>query len=347
MKKIAYIALLLISFCAFPVWAVKVSSLYLAQFQVSSQSADTRAEAVKAGFIEVLTRVTGDSQVINNPDIKESLARPEYYVQEFSYSAPSTSSSQYQLNIRYEANDINRLLRRAGIAYWSDNRPLILVWLAVKNKDNTTEIIGTQTPANILKTMEQHSKRNGLPIIFPMMDVDDLNQVSPQDIASIALPSLKKAGQRYAPDGYLIGNIEPTETGYDSQWELVVGGYQWSWSIEDKVPEEITNTIIDQVTQTLSKHYLIKTADMRSVWLKLQVNNITQRRDLGKLMKYLKQINMVQTAQLSQVSGDVVELSVQLYGTPTEFEKHAAIGQHLVLKSQDDVKHKLIYEWIH
>lgn len=326
-------------------FAVKVASLYQYEVAVVSQSDEVRMQAVKDGLLYVLIKVSGDPHIADNSTIKPFLEKADYYVQEFSYSSPPTSPF-FTLQIRYDHNDINRLLRKAGVAFWGENRPLILAWIAFTNDKHFAEIIGNETPGDIITTMKQEAKKNGLPLIFPMMDVTDVSQVSPGDIDDMSIKLLKEAGKRYAPDALLIGAIKQTDIDYKSQWQLLVGNNQWHFDLSDRLLTELVTQLMNDVSQTLAKYYVEKIAN-EPQWIKLEVTNITKRDDLVQLMQYLKQLSAVQQVQLSQVMGDVVDISILLRGSLTNFQENATIGKRLILKSQDDSNNKLIYEWAH
>jgi hypothetical protein len=257
MKKLVLIALL---FIVIPLsaYAVKVTSLYHADMPVSSQSDDERAQAVKQGFTQLLIKLTGNPDIANNPDIKEAIKRADYYVQEYSYSAPTTNSATYLIHLTFEMNDINRLLKKSGIAVWGEKRPLILVWLAVTDAKHVTEIVGNETPGDVIDLMKYQGKKLALPLIFPLMDVTDMSQVSPEEVAAMTLPVLKQAGKRYSPNAYLIGKIEPTDNGYQSEWQLLLNQDEWSWNITDKTMDAVIKEVLMQASQALSKYYQVK-----------------------------------------------------------------------------------------
>lgn len=346
MKKL----LLAIIFIFFPITttlAVKVASLYQAEVPVSSQSPESRAEAVKEGFQQVLVKVTGDPEVIKDPAIQESLQKSDYYVQEFSYSSSTTSSSQYYLKIKYDPEDINRLLKRASINYWGENRPLILVWLAVTGSQQEIDIISNEDPGDILSAMKQEGKKYGIPLIFPVMDMADVSKVSAEEISNMSISTLKEAGKRYTPDAFLIGKIEPTSDGYESQWQLVMGKRQWNWTITDKSTEVVIEKLLNQISQTLSNHFVVKQPNMSQSWLKLKVTNVIERNSLAQLIKYLNQLAPVQEVRLAQVSGNIVDLAILVNGPVASFLHNATVGQRLTLTSKDEGTNQLVYEWVH
>lgn len=346
MKKLLFGLLVLAAIQVSSAFAVTVSSLYQAELQVASQAQDTRQQAVAQGLLQVLVKLSGDPAIAFNPVIRDSLKKSEYYVQEYSYAAPTPESSSYIINIRYDADDIGRLLKKAGVAWWGESRPLLLVWVAANNQRNA-EVIGSDSQGPVFNAMKQQGTKYGIPVIFPIMDVSEITSVTAADINSMSVPVLKEAAKKYAPDALLIGSINKTGQGVESKWRLVLDANEWSWTISGRNADSVISDLMKQVSQTLAKTYSVKTSGMDEQWLKLQVNNITQRDDLAELMDYLRQMAMVGQIDLNQISGDTVEVSVQVSGSLEAFQKNAAIGQRLVLKSQDNAANSLVYIWVH
>lgn len=259
MKKRLLLAVFLAILPITSVFAINVVALYQAEIPVSSQSDEERAIAVRQGFSQMLLKLTGDPDVEKNPDIKAAVRRADYYVQEYSYSLPTPSSATYMLNIVFESTDVKRLLRKSGVAFWGEKRPLILVWLAVTDDKHTTAIIGSETPGDILDAINEQSQKFALPLIFPMMDVADMSQVSTEEVVSMAIPALKQAGKRYAPNAYLVGKVETTVDGYQSDWQLIFNQDQWTWSVTDKSMDGIISEALYQTSQALSKYYRART----------------------------------------------------------------------------------------
>lgn len=237
--------------------AITVTKLYQTSMPVMSQSDDERAQAVRQGFLQLLVKLTGNQTIEKNPDIKAALQRADYYISEYSYSLPTPQSATYHLNVRFEPADVNRMLRKSGITFWGDKRPLILVWLAVTNHHGT-EIIGSETNGEVLDSMTHEGKKLGLPLIFPLMDVADMSHVSAEDVQTMSLASLLEAGKRYSPSAYLIGTITQADDGYASEWELVMNKNHWKWNIDEKSTDDIIASVLNETSQTLIKYYGIR-----------------------------------------------------------------------------------------
>lgn len=326
--------------------AIKVSNLYQVELPVISQSQEFKEEAMRIGLLQVLVKLTGDPLIDKNPLIKTSLQKADYYVQEFGYSPVNTNSSTYHIQISYDSHSINRLLKKAGIAYWGEIRPLILVWLAVTNKQHITEIIGNEATQTIVMNVKQQGKRYGLPLIFPVMDVGEVSQVPIAAVTSMEVPVLKAVSKRYSPDALLIGHIEEFDDGLHSEWQLTLKKDMWNWTVPGKTTDEVVAFVMDQVSQTLAKHYVVAIAHTPKTWIQMTVSHIGKHRELEKLMQHLKQLSPVLQIDLLEVSGDVVNLSVLIRGPLDAFQKHVALSQHLVERPQDSNDNKIAYEWV-
>lgn len=345
-KLIHKIAIITLFFSA-SVFGVHVKSLYQAEVPVASQTPEARSAAMRQGLIQVLTKLTGNPEVETNGVIKPTLEKPEFYVQEYTYLPAAQDSTTYLMQIKYEQNVVNRLLRRAGMGYWGGNRPLILVWVAYTDADHTTEVIGNENQGALFNAIHFQGKRYGIPLIFPVMDVSEVDQITPLDVVQMTLPKLNEAAKRYSPDGLLIGRVEVAgKASYDSEWKLVIGKKEWSWKLTDATLETLFSNITYQISQTLAKQYASKILNAPKLWVTIQVTHVLSREDLINLMEFLRHVGSVQQIHLAQVKGDNVELSVLISGSVQAFQQNTSIGQRLILRDADLENSKLVYEWV-
>ncbi len=327
-------------------WAVKVLSIYQADIPVISQADDLRDQAVREGFLQVLIKVSGDPQIGDNPVIHASLEKAAYYVQEYSYSSPTTASSEYTLQINYNPDDIIRLLKKANAAYWGENRPLILVWLVTTNQRGNTEIVNSDTPGDLYQIVKREGKKYGLPLIFPIMDVTDMDQITANDIVDVNLPVLREATKRYAPDALLIGKITENGAYTKSQWQLIFHRYVWHFTLADQRTDNIVASLMDQVRKLLAKNYVAQKNTATTVWVKLKVTNMVQKDDLKTLIQYLQELAPVQQVKLLQVEGDTAEIALLLHGSLNMFQQYALVNQHLVRNDQASTENEMVYGWV-
>lgn len=258
MNKLMVVAWLAVLLVGTQSWAVKVNSLYDVQMAVASQASDARADAIRDGFQEVLTRLAGEQAVEQNKEMKSVLDKADYYVQEYSYSSPDVDSATYTLNILFNKDDVQRLLHKLGLKQWGATRPLVLVWLATVNA-NGVDILGVETANGMLEKFKKQGQRYGLPLIFPVMDVTDMDKVTSDEITSVSLAELKDASKRYRPDVLLIGTLskDKDDDTYQARWNLVMKDKNWDFSTQGATQEQAIADAMDHVSQVLSPQGLV------------------------------------------------------------------------------------------
>ena len=232
------------------VYAVKVDSLYQAEVFVVSQTGDAKEQAAKEGLLQVLIKISGDPYIDRRPLIRSVLRKAEYYVSDYYYLPTTKDASQYVLRISYEREDVNRLLKQAKIAYWGDNRPLIFVWLVVTNVQHMTDIISTEAPGDVYTNLLHEANKYGLPFIFPMLDVSEVNLVSAHDVMATS-EILKVMAKRYSPEAILIGDITEGDNNAQSKWQLILDSHKWEWVINESTTDAVLESVVKQVNQVV------------------------------------------------------------------------------------------------
>lgn len=328
-----------------PVLAKTLQDLFQAEILVPDQSNDNKSLAIKAGFEQVLIRVTGDSLIKKNPYINSNLRRAEYYVQDFNYLLPSPSSAQYLLRIHYNSNDILYLLKKAGLSFWQKNRPLLLAYVIINDQNQTSLIIDNESTNDVFNLLKKQSKNCGLPLIFPVMDMTDVNSISTDEILHMNIPVLKQAAKRYQPDGLLIGNIEQTAKSWTSTWRLVLNENQWDWTTSDTNSENLIATALSQANQFLLKQRMEEEKNKAESWFDLEIVSLVERQDLNNLLIYFKKFSAIKEIVLSEVSDEVVIFKVHLQGPLEAFQKYAALNPSLRLEQSESTSEKIIYQW--
>lgn len=329
--------------------AVKVSSIYQAEIPVASQSAQEKNQAVVEGLSRVLVKVSGNSQVVANyPSLKPAFNHAEALVQQFSYKAQASApkNAAYLLTVRFDVEAINHLLREAGSPIWGQSRPLILAWLTFESPNHPADLVDS-SPSEVQKALKYGAEQRGLPIILPTMDVVDLDQVTVAAVTDKSMATLDKAAKRYAPKAMLIGNMKQSDTGFDSQWRLVMGAEQWDWNIAGATLQEVFSDVTNNVADTLVNKYSAVMSETAQAEIVLKVSDVKQQADLMDLMKYLQHLATVSDVQLTSVTGNDVTLSIRLRGSKQAFIQSLILGKNLEPnKANNDAQDVLSYKWL-
>lgn len=339
--------LLLISSPA--VLAVKVSSIYQAKVPVASRSAQEKTTALQAGLKQVLIKVSGDSQLLeNNPLLQAKLSHVDELVQDYSYAAPEATQTAmpYLLVIHFDPEGVNRILRETGKPSWGQNRPLILVWLALETPNHPVDIVDSST-GEIQALLKAGADERGLPMILPVMDMTDLNQVSVKDVLANSVQSLQQAAHRYAGNAILIGHVKQTNLKTVSQWQLVMGAEQWHFDVTGKDLQEVLSVMTNHVADVLVKRYSAVTTDAVQSEVALKIVGVKQQSDLMELIKYLQHLSPVADVQLVSVTGQEIVLNISLRGSKDSFVQALALGKNLQPVTANVSQENLLqYQWV-
>ena len=313
----------LLIFAAGSAFAVKVDLLYQGQVSVTSQSPVEQSRAVQVALLQVLTKVSGNNPLLKNPDIQSHLTGAEKLVQQVGYAKP------YLLNVDFDPSGVNELLRSLNIPLWGQNRPLILAWIEVETPGHPAEIVGNDSTSEVISLLKTNAEQRGLPILFPLMDITDINLISTKDIATMSIPTLMNATKRYAGEILLIGRVIQGPTGFVTQWKLVLNDNQWNWNFTGKTLKDMITPLMENVTTTLASRFAVVTSNAVQTELTLKVTGVTLQTDFGDLVHYLEHLTPVANVNVQRIAGSEVILNISLRGTEQSFTQLLSLGKKL------------------
>jgi len=305
--------LLIVLLAAAPVVsAVEMNALYTAEVPLDSTLDNPRAAAYEDALATVLLRVSG-SRLAADPELTGTLfPDPSAYVVQFSAGADDT------LLVSFDGDAVERTLRQAGQRVWGRDRPLTLVWLAVDWGQGQRDIIGANDPEQDITApayAERHrllrqrlldvAERRGLPLLFPLLDSEDLATISFSDLWGGFDDRIEDASTRYAADAVLVGRVRPA-SGQRNRWSYYFGGEERVWTGE---PELVLSLIADELAQEFS----ISGASA-PVSVPLAVSGITSVEAYGRIQRTLDGLSVVDRFTIVAVEGDRIRYDVYAYG---------------------------------
>lgn len=190
--------------------------IYRADTLVQSQAESERNVAARASFGEVIVRVSGQRSALENPAIKAALPKAQNYLFGFSYRSSTEKItvdgkivSAIGLQLNYEPQAIEQLLRQAQLPVWPATRPKVLVWLVAKDPTGfrlVPEVVD-------LQAMQLQAQYRGLPLVSPKMDLEDSLSLTADDLWALNIEKIKTASLRYKADAILVGRYTPYSLG--------------------------------------------------------------------------------------------------------------------------------------
>ena len=300
----APLAGLLLLFSLLPVMAHAVTGqeLFESEVPVSSQQPAERSAAMQQALADVLVRVTGQRELPQQAAGRALLDNAGSYLQQYRYfTVPGSAPPRLMMRARFDGEAVRQALRQQGVAFWGDaERPDTLVWLAVEDRGRRYIVAEKDgTPAG--QQLEQASRQRGIPLLFPLMDLEDQSKVRFSDIWGGFFDHAREASRRYNPQAILIGRLNRSPTGsWVARWDLQVAGSPSSWSNSDNQLAGVLNNGIDNVADTLAS--------------RLAVN------------RYLDSLTAVRRLQIEEVSPTSVRYALQLDGSLQGLTQTIAIG---------------------
>jgi hypothetical protein len=304
--------------------------LHEAEVAVADQSSGTRGQALRSALAEVLVRLSGDRAVERRPGVADLLAEPGPYVQQFGYRpAPTSTELPWRLWVRFDAAGLERAMRERGLPYWGRERPETLVWLAVE-QGGGRQLLGEPDVSEVKDWLQAAARRRGVPLIFPLMDLEDQTQVGFSDVWGGFLEPVVAASARYRPQALLIGRLHQSGTGaWQASWTLRVQESDQRWSGSDLQLMAVTAEGVDRTADELAARFSILRGDDDGGRLVIRVAGVHGTGDYVRIGRYFATLSAVQSAQLQALAGDRAEYLLQLQGDEADFERALTLGSVL------------------
>lgn len=327
--------------------AAEVRDLYAAEVQMP---ADGRlAGAFAAALQSVLVKVTGQ------PAAGTDAARASLFPDPGRLVIQYSTQPDDRIRVEFDGAAVRRALDAAGQPVWGVQRPLLTLWYGVDAGAGQRYILaGEGAPlmmrgaagADELRTaLLGAARERGLPMVLPLLDAEDLAQVSFADLWGDFRQPLLTASARYGAEGVLIGRAR-SESPDDNRvrWTLSVGGEQASW--EGRVADG-PHRAAEFLAQRLATYAGAAGA------LRVMVTQVGTLSSYGQLRNYFRSLGIVESISVARVNGDTVEFELIVRGDSTRFSRAVEAGSRLARDSlpaggalQAGRSPDLVYRWV-
>jgi hypothetical protein len=227
-------------------WSARVSGLYQAEVPIAGEGTAQRNEAIGRAFADMLVKVTGNRRIVALGGLEQELGKASRYVQQYSYrmadparEGGQTGEPQRYLKVFFDAGAVDRLLTERQLPVWSANRPSILVWMGMEERGKRRLLVSEQDPAT-RKHLEAAAETRGLPIIFPIMDLEDQGSLQVADLWGDFESNIRSASRRYGTDLILTGRLVEVSKGFwRGHWRLYQGQGVVNWNNQGNSEQEV------------------------------------------------------------------------------------------------------------
>ena len=317
--------------------AVQVAGLYQAEVPVAGQSAEQRNQAIRAAFAQVLVKVSGRPGIAARKELAAALGNAARYVQQYSYlDAPPPGSGAAQgkagewepprlLQVSFDGRAVDSLLRGLNLPVWGPNRPSILVWIA-SQKGGKRRLLALEEDEPVRNALAQAAAERGLPLLFPLMDLEDRGRLQVADLWGGFEANIREASRRYNPDLILTGRLSRvSRTLWRGEWTLYQRDQMVSWSNEAKSDAGLAAAAVRHVADLLASRF-VPAAAGDATWLRLRVEGVDDLARYVALRNLLESQGTIRQVALDSVAPEAVVYRLQAQGSLQSLEQELELG---------------------
>ncbi|QPK63675.1 DUF2066 domain-containing protein [Methylomonas sp. LL1] len=213
--------------------AVEVTGLYEIELIANSQSAADRELAIKQALYGVLSRVLVSEDISKIPAVQQVLSGAQHYVKQFQYSliaADEYSDSDARLiRVEFDEDQLLEVMRKSQVGIWSEIRPQTLVWLVV-DEDGKRQFFNSDAMADFESALALASKVKGVPIMFPMLDLEEQQRISVSEVLGADSRNLLAVSARYEVPAVMAGRVVKKDQCWQGEWAFYFDGKIKQWN---------------------------------------------------------------------------------------------------------------------
>ncbi len=313
-----------------PLAGYAAPDLFESEVAVSDQTPAVRKGAFRSALSRTLVRVAGDQSVLASEQARGLLEDPARLVQQYRYFTEQAGSTPaLKLWVRFDGDAIRRALQQQGMSYWGSERPDTLVWLAVEDRGRRY-IVSADDSSDVHRQIERAAQARGVPILFPLMDLEDQSQVRFSDLWGGFFDKVLIASKRYNPPAVLIGRLNRSPSGgWASRWQLDVVGRTNEWSDSHRQLDELSRQGIEDVADILATRFSVANNSEQGSTVDITVNGIETLAAYARINQYLASLSSVSDVRVARLTPDSVSYALQVSGSLQDLTRTVSIGSLL------------------
>jgi len=312
--------------------ATEVSGLYMAEAAVAGVDANQRTAAIRQALVKVLVKVTGNRKIASRKALAEDIKNASRYVQQYSYQIAtgteqeSEGEPQRYLLVSFDQVAIDRLLRQQGLPVWSEDRPSILSWMGVE-RQGRRRLTSSERDAMVHSALEETARARGLPLLYPLMDLEDQGRLQVADLWGDFETNIRSASNRYPPDVIMTGRlVQVAETLWRGDWRLYQGDRISRW--ENEAASQVGAAVrgMQHAADLLADRFApVREQDGLST-VRLRVSGISSLDAYARMDRLLDSQSSLERAVIVMVDSDAVTYDLHGLGGIQALEQGLEVG---------------------
>ena len=338
--------------------AVVVDALFSIEMPVADQTTSVRLEAFGEAFKLVVIKVSGSDDALKSPAFSRPMQSSARYVKQFRYinqkdeGSEGFDSGQLLLRIDFNQQLVEGLLRENKFPVWGRERPGSLLVVSY-DVNETIRLVSGETTPDIIELFDKAAVKLGVPVLFPLMDLEDIALVKIGDIVSRQYDSINILANRYEPDALVIGQIVGRSgKGWHGDWEVRFAEQVFKWEYKGSSRQQVVDQAIKHLARVLALEYALEDYRRVDQTLLMSVSSMPDFNQLISVQRYLESLSVVDSARVALVSNDMVTFKLKLRNDAEDLQRLIELGDVLEqldlpqINTQDDNQIILNYLYI-
>lgn len=234
--------------------ATEVKGLFSAEVIVHSQSREDRNLALREAFVIVLNRIVASQGLMLNPGVRDALKNAASYADQFQYVFMTNNLgdiTQRTMKVSFNEDAVRELMHKSGLSVWNEQRGEVLVWVVLEQRGRQV-LFDAEQHAEFYKALQSASQLKGIPVLLPLMDLEERQTVSAGDIVSANSDHIMIASSRYDVPAVLSGKVTKQKSCWQSEWVLNFNNKQEKWVVPCENLTANLSTAFQRVYEYLS-----------------------------------------------------------------------------------------------
>lgn len=318
-----------------------VKGLYDAKVEVAEQTQKAQLSAAREALSLVLIKVSGSRDILEHQQIKEKLRTASDFMRAYRFDL---QEGKLFYLASFDAQKIDSLIMEAGFPIWDSRRPDSLLWLVIEEPTSLQRsVLAEGSHENLLELANKVASSRGIKITFPLMDLDDLQQINVYDIWGRFSKNIEAASQRYAPDIVISGRFYQRKSTQDAElgvnegaqiiedeqihpwladWLLLNNGKSESGQFSADNSTELIQLLVELLADKLASQFAIDNKALSTIANKVQLKvvNIDSLTAYIEVARFLSSLTLVSKTTLIKQMGSEATFELDIFGQETDLQ---------------------------
>lgn len=317
-----------------PLQAENIQQLYETEVAINNKpQKNDKVLAVQQALKIVLSRILVGHHILQNEDIQTVLSNAEHYVTETQYSLTETVTNHHRLmRVLFNEQLLIDTLRSLNLGIWNEIRPKTLLWLVIDSPKKAPQLFDANTMYTLNEALLDASTEKKLPILFPIQDLNEHQQLSVNDVLSASSDHLLSTSSRYNMVSILAGKITQKNDCWVAEWTFHFDGKIKQWSDTCQPLKGIALAGLRGVYDVLSRYYAATPESTEINTMIIKINHLKNKTKKMYLINYLESLPIVKTATWIGISQGYDKYRVFFQGSQADLENLFLNGSTLKRK---------------